>query len=661
MGTQLASLSSLCTPRLRDDSVLTRALAALAAGHHADALIGAEYVVRRLPKNIHAAILRASLLERCRPELAAKAWYRAWCCEPDNPLLQDAMLNAWIASGASASVVELGATFLPGRCRQGTQHSLVAIMRQVSVSELGACWKAGNAIEGAIFKPGKLTRPRARLRIVCDSGTRFEYDVPADGSHFRIPCPKQHGALSLSWDGDGTAQLLQGSPLIFEAPPLPAPVAGATPTGVVLIIPVYRDLPKVRACLHSVLTSLPHNDTPCAVLVIDDASPEPGLAAWLDEMAAAGHINLLRNEHNLGFIKTCNRALRHCPQFDPLLLNADTLVHGNWIDRLRTSLYRAPDIASVTPWSNNGEISSFPKIGIAAPAPTAHQLAVIDDAAAAARREAGADIDVPSCCGFTMLMRRCVLDEIGLLDGIALVRGYGEEVDWCLRAGARGYRHLVATGVFVAHSGTASFRFEKTLRVAQNMVVLNGRYPDFYREYRRLLHDDPLGTERVRLRQALERACPDWLDQAIHAIEGKAELALAVPAALASSCTRIGVWQHRMSATHAHKVLALARLIAGQSLSEPALRLFIIGEASEALWHTGVVDVLPRASSADAALLSDAAMVGLAGCVVILSDETEPAPRGIDLVQIDADFEPAGWLSQFRRARSAHSPQEPRQ
>lgn len=659
---------SLCSPRLRDDALLARAIEDVESGHYADALIAVEYVCRSFPSNSIPAILRAKILQACRPELTAKAWHLAWSCDPENPLLQDAMLGAWLAAGAAASVRELGPAFLPERCRAGRHAPLIALLRRAGLRQVGACWKAGPAIEGMLFVLGAAPPDRPRLRLrVADQGAAFEYDVPADGSRFRLACPGPHGVWSLAVSradsradscADAAAPpLLHGSPLVFANPaPLGAreESAPARPA-VAIIIPVHRAMALARACIESVLASLPHNRAGADLLVIDDASPEPALSAWLDQLAASGRITLLRNAYNLGFIETVNRGMRHHPARDVLLLNADTLVHGDWIDRLCASLYSAADVASVSPWSNNGEISSFPRIAAALPAPSARQLAQLD--ATAARLHRGgqcADVELPSCCGFAMLIRRGALDQIGMLDGVALVRGYGEEVDWCLRARAAGWRHLAATGVFVAHAGAVSFRFEKTLRVRQNRAVLAARYPHYHPEYQRFIRDDPLAAARAALRAALEGARSAWLAAALGLIDGGDACRRALPAGLASPYTRIAVWRHRVGAPGAEKILALARLIAGEAAPTPPLRLLVIGQADEALWRTGVVDVIPSSIWQESTLLTDAALVGLAGCAVLLSAGGAALPIGIAHVAIDRDFEPGAWLAAWRaQARPA--------
>ncbi|WP_143133258.1 glycosyltransferase family 2 protein [Pseudoduganella namucuonensis] len=608
------------------------------------------------------AILRAKIIETCRPELTAKAWYQAWKGVPDLPLLQDAMLRCWLESGATDSVRGLGPAFLPARCRAGTQPDLLAILRQAGVATLGACWKAGDAIEAMLFGAS------ARMRLLLSDETRqYQFEVPADGRRFRLPLPRPTGVWSLAFaDSEGQPQLLQGSPLVFAPPHRVVPVQTGTQVAVAvsapaqarpvdIVIPVYGDAPRTRACIESVLTSLRHNTTPAALLVVDDASPEPELSAWLDTQAANGRLHLLRNPRNLGFIETCNRAMREHPERDIMLLNADTLVHGDWLDRLRATLYSAPDIATATPWTNNGEISSFPKIATNARGPNPAQLARLDGTAAALRQSGRTeDLELPTCCGFAMLIKRSVLDEIGLLDGVHLVRGYGEEVDWCLRASATGHRHLLSTGVFIAHTGTVSFRFEKTLRVRENRAVLAARYPRYHADYARFLSDDPLLEARTALRDALEEQRCDWLTAAVQLLEGAAEVARPVPQALPSSCMRIGVWQHRQHHPHSSKVLSLARLIA--SRPELSMRLLVIGEASEALWHTGVVDVLQSGIWDETTLLTDAALVGMTGCAALLVQHTLTTPLGVPRTELDESFDPEVWLNNWLAQHKAPPP-----
>lgn len=652
---------SMCTSRLRDDALLTRAVELFTAGQHADALLAAEYVCRRLPMNRIPAILRAKILQTAYPFMAARAWHAAWLSEAENPLLQDAMLQAWLKDGGRADVASLGPAFLPARCRAGRHESLMPILRAAGVTHTGACWKNGDAIEAMVFLgTAGNSAPRATL-LLSDETTQYKFEVPGDAARVRLMPPRPGAVWSVTLlQPDGRRQLLPGSPLAFyEAPTIRAGAAPAATNPadadirpVSIVIPVYRELALVRACIESVRTSLSLNQTPAQIVVVDDCSPEPALSAWLDKQAATGAITLLRNACNLGFIETVNRGMRAHPDHDVLLLNADTQVHGDWIDRLARALYATPDVASVTPWTNNGEISSFPVISQAAPAPDTRELALLDQVAAEVRAApGGTDIELPSCCGFTMLIRRTVLDAIGMLDGTALIRGYGEEVDWCMRARAAGWRHLQATGVFVAHEGTVSFRAEKTLRVAQNRGHLVARYPSYYPEFVAFRRDDPLSSARATLRAALERSkAANWLRKADIAQPtsalpntiAKRPLPAVLPA-MRASCQRIAVWQHDLTTPAAAHVLMLARLLA----SRPHLniRMLVIGDGGDALWRTGVVDHVPRIQGDALPLLDDLHLIQAAGCRTILTDSPAALPAKLKPVMLDERFDAHALLA----------------
>ena len=78
-------------------------------------------------------------------------------------------------------------------------------------------------------------------------------------------------------------------------------------------------------------------------------------------------------------------------------------------------------------------------------------------AGAARRVNGGEAIDIPVGVGFCMYIRRACLDAVGLFRADLFAQGYGEENDFCLRARHLGWRHVAATGVFVAHIGGQSF------------------------------------------------------------------------------------------------------------------------------------------------------------------------------------------------------------
>lgn len=272
--------------------------------------------------------------------------------------------------------------------------------------------------------------------------------------------------------------------------PLPAPE-----TPVDIIVPVYKGLEDTRRCLESVLAAPCR--TPWRLIVIDDASPEPELSAWLREFAQRDErIQLLVNEENLGFVATVNRGMRESSANDVLLLNNDTEVAGDWLDRLRAAAYSDQRVASVTPFSNNATICSWPKFCKDNELPAGWDCERID--ALMARVNASRTVDVPTGVGFCMYIRRAALEAVGLFDEEHFGKGYGEENDFCCRATRAGWRHLHALDTFVQHYGGVSFGDTKKPREAAAMQTLRRLHPDYEARVQRFLTLDPARLARAR-------------------------------------------------------------------------------------------------------------------------------------------------------------------
>ena len=75
------------------------------------------------------------------------------------------------------------------------------------------------------------------------------------------------------------------------------------------------------------------------------------------------NIVLLDNEENLGFVGTVNKGMQYSKN-DVILLNSDTEVTKNWIEKIQECAYSNEYIATVTPLTNNGTICSVPNFGI---------------------------------------------------------------------------------------------------------------------------------------------------------------------------------------------------------------------------------------------------------------------------------------------------------
>ncbi|MCU4159146.1 glycosyltransferase [Acidiphilium sp. AL] len=308
-------------------------------------------------------------------------------------------------------------------------------------------------------------------------------------------------------------QTAHGTPL-YGSPIDPQLVAGLEPVAtrpvrrslpprarLCVVMPVYRDIGTTEAALNSLHASL---DEPVPVIVVDDASPEPGLKRFLDEERRLGRIILVRHRVNRGFPCAANAGMRAARRrfgaCDILLLNADILLPAGAPARLHAALYAGPDIASATPLSNEATILSYPSRGGGNPAPDPAEVATIDRLAWRANRDAA--IDIPTAIGFCMAIRHDSLAATGLFREDIFAQGYGEENDWCRRAAGLGFRHVGVPGVFVAHRGGASFGPAGAALCARNLALLERLHPGYHALIEAHHQSDPLRDSRRRLDHA---------------------------------------------------------------------------------------------------------------------------------------------------------------
>lgn len=259
-----------------------------------------------------------------------------------------------------------------------------------------------------------------------------------------------------------------------------------------VVVPVYNAVDWLAACLAAVAATVPA-DTP--VIVIDDASTDRRVQPLLARCPADWRIE--RHAANRGFVATANHGMELAGDQDVVLLNSDTRPAGDWLTRIERCAASDPNIASVTPFTNNGEIASLPELCTAAPMP--------DDPGRWARAcaEAGSPVypALPTAVGFCMWMRRACIDAIGGFDEQAFGRGYGEENDWCMRARAAGWRHVLCDDAFVAHRGNASFGPLGLAPSEHSMAALLERHPGYLDLVREFIERDPLAPVRQRIMQ----------------------------------------------------------------------------------------------------------------------------------------------------------------
>jgi GT2 family glycosyltransferase/serine/threonine protein kinase len=108
-----------------------------------------------------------------------------------------------------------------------------------------------------------------------------------------------------------------------------------------VIIPVYGKIDYTLRCLASIEINSP--ETKFEVIVVDDCSPDN---SWYLLNKVKG-IRLVRNEQNLGFIRSCNKGATVAFGHYLYFLNNDTEVTKGWMDELLRTFSEFPDTGLV--------------------------------------------------------------------------------------------------------------------------------------------------------------------------------------------------------------------------------------------------------------------------------------------------------------------------
>jgi GT2 family glycosyltransferase/glycosyltransferase involved in cell wall biosynthesis len=234
----------------------------------------------------------------------------------------------------------------------------------------------------------------------------------------------------------------QAAAATADCPAKPA-VVNTAPT-VDILIPIHEGLHYVRDCLRTLFA---HTTGEFRVLLIDDASCQETHRRLAELAATDGRIELLRNERNLGFLRTCERGFAWSTAEYVVILNSDTLVTPGWLERMLACAQSNPAIAFVNPLSNESGNTSVPM------APGLNYRTMASRVAEVSRRTYPS---LTTGVGMCALLRRSALEWLGTFD-LAFQNAYGEESDLCMRLTEAGLRVVAADDAFVYHKGRGSY------------------------------------------------------------------------------------------------------------------------------------------------------------------------------------------------------------
>ncbi|MDO6480542.1 glycosyltransferase family 2 protein [Shimia thalassica] len=227
-----------------------------------------------------------------------------------------------------------------------------------------------------------------------------------------------------------------------------------------IVIVNWNTREMLRDCLQSVFDTL--SDLKAEVFVVDNAS-EDGSQDMVRE--SFPQVNLICNTDNRGFAAANNQALALASGRYVLLLNSDTLVHGDVLSASCSFMDGRPEVGVMgcRVLNRDGTLqitgSGYPSLlnlslmttGLwklkNVPFFDRYQMQTWD-------RRTEREIDVVSGC--YMVVRKTAMDEVGLLDEDFFF--YGEETDWCRRFADAGWKLVLSPVGEITHFGGGSVK-----------------------------------------------------------------------------------------------------------------------------------------------------------------------------------------------------------
>ncbi len=235
-----------------------------------------------------------------------------------------------------------------------------------------------------------------------------------------------------------------------------------TPT-VDVVICVHNALEDVKACLASVEARSPRLQK---IILVNDGSDE-ATTEFLRAFAVESElpVEIVHHPEARGYTIAANRGLERTHADYVVILNSDTVVTHHWLESILACGESDPRIGIIGPLSNAGSWQSVPERfgpeGDWEVNELPEGISPDDVACRLLLEHEPAYPRVPLINGFCFVIKRRVLHEIGLLDEATFPRGYGEENDFCLRAGAAGFELAVADNAYVFHAKSKSFTHDR--------------------------------------------------------------------------------------------------------------------------------------------------------------------------------------------------------
>lgn len=204
---------------------------------------------------------------------------------------------------------------------------------------------------------------------------------------------------------------------------------------------------EAKTLLGNCLRSIYENTHDCAfeIIAVDNNSQDGTVEMLQTEFPK---VRLIRNDHNAGFARPTNQALRVSGGKYALLLNNDTVILPNALDQLVAFMDAHPDVGICTPkvLNRDGTLQKQCRRSFATPWDLFCYFSGLSRIYPKSRlfarylvtyEDENTVHSVDAVSGSCMLIRRQVIDQIGLLDERFFA--YQEDTDYCFRCHQAGW------------------------------------------------------------------------------------------------------------------------------------------------------------------------------------------------------------------------------
>jgi len=252
----------------------------------------------------------------------------------------------------------------------------------------------------------------------------------------------------------------------------------------VSIVIVNWKTPQLLArCLDSI-----GNDPRAAefeIIVVDNASGDGSVEMLRQQYPS---VRTIANTDNVGFSKACNQVIPEAKGTFIFLLNPDTVVVDNAVSKLADFMEAHSDCGAAGPKVLNPDKSLQLACRRAFPTPEAafYRLTYLSrlfphhptfSKYNLTYADPDQELEVDALSGSAMMVRREVVEQIGLLDEDIFM--FGEDIDWCWRIKQAKWKVLYTPEPIVIHEHGASSR----LRPIGTTINLHKGMEVFYKKH----------------------------------------------------------------------------------------------------------------------------------------------------------------------------------